>query len=337
MMRSILSVLTIGLTASGALTAQDAFGYTSTTAVPFSYTDISGTGAAVLTGADDSTATLALPFGFKFYGITYNSICASTNGLLSFGACVANDYVNLDLTGQVPIPDVPLIAPFWMDLTFAAQGGGSIYYQTLGAAPTRRFVIQWNNVFSLNASDAINFQLILAEGTNTLLFQYLNVQSGSSKVDRGAGATVGIRGAGAPANGYRLQFSNNVPILANNMAIQFMPPSAAVIPVDVSASISYTTSAFTFNRPAQTFNGTITLTNKSALPLARPLTAVLLNLTPGVTAVAPSGVTSEGPYYNLPGTVSLPPGGSITFAVSFKNTANDRINFTVKTYSGAAF
>jgi len=48
--------------------------------VAYSYLDISGTGTAVLANVDDGTATLTLPFGFKFYGTTYTSLCASSTG-----------------------------------------------------------------------------------------------------------------------------------------------------------------------------------------------------------------------------------------------------------------
>src|SRR5262245_10971893 len=78
--------------------AQDGFGYTATSSVPFSYLDISGTGASVLSNVDDGTTNLSLPFGFKFYGTTYTSLCASSNGLISFGGCPSDDVTTRDLT-----------------------------------------------------------------------------------------------------------------------------------------------------------------------------------------------------------------------------------------------
>src|SRR6185503_3081820 len=96
----------------------DTFGYTSSSSVAFSYVDIAATGTSVLANGDDASATISLPFSFRFYGIGYTSLCVSTNGLLSFGSCVANDFTNLDLTVQSPAGNQPLIAPFWSDLTF---------------------------------------------------------------------------------------------------------------------------------------------------------------------------------------------------------------------------
>ena len=204
---------------------QDSFGYTATSVVSFSYADISATGTAVLANTDDGAATLSLPFPFRFYGTNYTSVCVSTNGLMSFKACVANDFTNLDLTAQSPGGDPPLIAPFWMDLSFAAPGAGSVVYQTLGTAPNRRFVVQWNNALALNTPGAVNFQVVLAETTNNILFQYQNVQTGNTAVSMGASATAGIRDTHGNQNGRRLQWSYRAPVLANSEAILFISDS----------------------------------------------------------------------------------------------------------------
>jgi hypothetical protein len=315
--------------------AQDAFGYTATSAVTYSYIDITGTGTAVLANVDDGTATLNLPFGFKFYGTTYTSLCASSNGLISFGGCPTDDMTTRDLTAQPTPGNLPVIAPFWMDLTFAIPGAGALYYQTVGSVGARQFVMQWNNVRALNGSDPLNFQVLLKEGTNTMLFQYNKVDSGDPGVNQGAGATVGIAGANATTTKYRYQWSRNVPVIKDSTAIQFTPPAAAG-PVDVSGSVQLSTSAFVLNRATQTYNGTITITNSGTAALSRPLTIVLTGLTPGVTAVNPTGtLAGQGPYYLMPGSGSLAPGGTATVSVQFSNPSNLKIGFVVKTYSGS--
>src|SRR5215475_9841481 len=73
------------------LHASDSFGYTATSPVPFSYVNIAGTGTTILANEDDATATLTLPFGFRFYGVTYTTICVSTNGLITFSGCPSGD------------------------------------------------------------------------------------------------------------------------------------------------------------------------------------------------------------------------------------------------------
>lgn len=316
--------------------AADAFGYTATSSVPFSYLNVSATGASVLGGTDDATITLTLPFGFRFYGTTYSSLCVSSNGLITFGGCPTDDMTTRDLTAQPTPGNLPAIAPFWMDLTFAMPGAGAVSYQTLGTVGSRKFVLQWNNVHALNGPDALNFEAVLNEGTNTILFQYSKVDSGDAGVNLGAGATVGIAAANAVSSGYRYQWSRNTAVLADNEAILFTPPAAAA-PVDVSASVTVTTSAFVYNRLNLTYTGTITVTNTSASALARPLTVVLTSLTAGVTALNPTGtLAGQGPYYLLPGSgTTLGPGQSATLPVSFSNPSNAKINFVPKTYSGS--
>jgi hypothetical protein len=215
------------LMAAGTLGAQSSSGYKVTDAVAFSYQNIAGTGIAVLAGADDGTAVINTPFPFLFFGTSYTSLCVSTNGLIAFGSCVPNDFNNLDLTSQGPPGNQPLIAPFWTDLTFAAPGAGSVVYQTLGAAGSRQFVIQWNNAMALNAPGALNFQAILLEGSNDIVFQYQSVESSDPAVNKGAGATVGIRGMNGQSTGNRLQWSYRAPVLKNGQAIRFIADSVA--------------------------------------------------------------------------------------------------------------
>ena len=315
--------------------AQDAFGYTATSAVTYSYLQIAGTGTSVLSNTDDGTAVLTLPFGFKFYGTTYSTLCVSSNGLITFGGCPTDDMTTRDLTAQPTPGNLPVIAPFWMDLSFAVPGAGALSYQTLGSAGSRQFVLQWNNVHALNGPDALNFEVVLNEGTSTILFQYQKVDSGDAGVSLGAGATVGIAASNAPTNNYRLQWSRNTAVLHNAMGILFTPPGSAAA-VNVSGQVKVTTSAFVLNRLTQTYSGTITITNGGATALNRPLTILLTGLTAGVTAVGPTGtLPGQGPYYLVPGSGTLGPGQTATVPVQFSNPGNLKIGFVVKTYSGS--
>lgn len=332
----LLSALALGGALSQPSLAGDAFGYTASSTVMFSYLDVSSTGTAVLANTDDGTVNLTLPFGFRFYGTTYTSLCVSSNGLITFGGCPTDDMSTRDLTAQPTPGNLPVIAPFWMDLTFAIPGAGAVCYQTLGSTGSRKFVLQWNNVHALNGPDALNFETILSEGANTILFQYSKVDSGDATVNKGAGATVGIAAPNAISNGYFLQWSRNAAVLSDNEAILFTPPAAAG-PVDVSNSVTITTSAFVYSRLTQNYSGTITVTNSSANTLTIPLTIVLTNLTSGVTATNATGTLSgQGPYYVMPGSgTTLSPGQSATVSVLFSNPANAKISFVVKTYSGS--
>jgi hypothetical protein len=219
----------------------DAAGYVMSDAAVFSFADLSTAGgASVLSGADDATADLTLPFAFQFYGLDYTRVCVSSNGALYFittpTACSGfTDFANTDLTGTAGPNDLPAIFPFWTDLAF--QGGGSVVYQTLGAPGTRRFVIQWNKAYPLGSANPVTFEVVLSEGSNSVLLQYKTVDLGpGDAASKGGHATIGIRNHGSPANHQQLQWSYDVPVIADQTALLVGGDTTA--PVIVSATPS---------------------------------------------------------------------------------------------------
>jgi len=208
----------------------DAGGYTATDELVYSFVDISGSsgGSSLLAGTDDGTAVLTLPFLVRFYGQPYSLACVSTNGALylvtSAGECSGfeGDFANTDLTAA-PVPnDRPAILPLWSDLTFQVSGAGSVLYQTLGAAPNRRFVVQWNDAYPQGSANPVTFQVVLTEGTSAILFQYQTVDLGAGNpAHHGAQATIGIRKAGGMTTKQQLQWSYSVPVIHNHTALLF--------------------------------------------------------------------------------------------------------------------
>jgi len=221
-LRIIIVVLACSGAAWAAGVGPDAFGYYASNDVSFSFRNISASGTRVLANSDDDTATISIGFPFIFYGGQHTSLCVSSNGLITFGGCNP-DFANADLAAVKLSGNRPLIAVFWDDLTFAARGADAVYYQTLGVFPRRQLVVQWNNVFGINTTGGMTFQAVLSEGENTILLQYLDVDANAPKVNGGAGATVGIRDAGGQTTGRVLQWSVNVPVLRNSMAISITP------------------------------------------------------------------------------------------------------------------
>ena len=223
----IASLLTavVGATTKG----PDKGAYTGTDATTFSFVDISGGsgGIAVLSGTDDGTVPLALPFAFKFYGQTYPFVCVSSNGALYFAAADSDctgilDFANTDLSSVTPPGDRPAVLPLWSDLTFQVNGAGAVFYQTLGAAGSRRFVVQWNEAFPQGSPDPVTFQVILGEAGSTVLFQYKTVNLGAGNAaSNGAHATIGIRNTGALNTQQQIAWSFGAPVLADSTAILF--------------------------------------------------------------------------------------------------------------------
>jgi hypothetical protein len=217
----------------------DGGGYTGTDAAAYSFVDISGGsgGIGVLAGIDDGTVALALPFTFKFYGKSYALVCVSTNGALYFvaneAACTAiNDFANTDLTGVATPGDTAAALPLWSDLTFQTAGAGAVYYQAVGTAPNRRFIVQWNNAYPQGSPNPVTFQAILAESTGEVRFQYKTVTLGpGNAANNGAQATIGIRNAQALANQQLIAWSFGAPVVSNSLALVF---SGATLAGDVN-------------------------------------------------------------------------------------------------------
>jgi hypothetical protein len=238
---AIVLLVSAAVPVTAAVRGPDAAGYTATDATVFSFVDVSAGGASVLAGIDDGTAPLTLPFAFTFYGQSYTQMCVSSNGAIYFapsaGSCTGvTDFANIDLALTTP-NDWPAIFPYWTDLSFQAPGAGSVFYQTVGAAGSRRFVVQWNNAMPGASSSPVTFQAILSEGSNGILFQYKTVTLGAGNpASNGAQATVGIRNTGGGAANKLIQWSFSAPVLRDGTAILFGNQTADSTPPVVTAA-----------------------------------------------------------------------------------------------------
>jgi hypothetical protein len=226
----------------------DAYGYTAADAGPYAFEDISGTGTALLASSDDGTATAPVGFSFNFYGANYTTVGLSPNGLLTFGG-VNGQNVNVDLRNQVTTGDFPSVAVLWDDWV---ANPGAVFYQTLGAAGARRFIVQWHQHEHYNGSTAylVTFQVILYEATQCLKVQFADVDvDPASGWSWGGSATVGIRDTGGQVSGRVLQWSFNQQMIFNGQSILFSPwgtgkvavfgaPSADAFNTDVRSKIA---------------------------------------------------------------------------------------------------
>jgi len=216
----------------------DDFGYTFTDSntpegPTYDWIEISGTGTEVLPNSDDSwVEDIGLGFFFNYYGTDYSQLAISNNGLL-FSGGTTWEYVNEPITQSPSVHG--FIAPFWDDIiTYDSRGAGTIYYQTLGTAPNRMFVVEWyDNKHYWNSDSGVTFEAILYEGSNNILFQYKDVDFGNvysavsgdnPPYDNGGSATVGIEG---PAGDDGLQYSFNEQVIDPGLAILFKFPQFA--------------------------------------------------------------------------------------------------------------
>jgi hypothetical protein len=245
---ALVAILACATLSSASTTrGPDASGYAATDSAVYSFVDLSAGGSAtsVLSGTDDGSVPLTLPFPFRFYDQSYSMVCVSSNGVLYFiasaNACgsAPNDFANTDLTVAPPPNDPPALLPFWSDLSFAVPGAGAVIYQTLGAPGARRFVVQWNNAYPQGSQSPVTFEAVLFEAGNKVLFQYQNVELGAGDPNSQAGrATIGIHNSGGLQSGQQISWSYDARVLANSTVLQFSnQPTIVATTTSITSSL----------------------------------------------------------------------------------------------------
>jgi hypothetical protein len=176
------------------------------------YTDVCSSPGAVtvLPSTDDNYVMAPLPFAFRFWGTT---LIASTSVGVS-----SNGFINLTGTGSATtagtIPDAAagvngVIAANWIDIVTGTTG---VCYATLGAAPSRRWVVQWANARRYSSSSSpINMEIVLSETTNTIDLVYgpTMTSGGTVGVENQAGTQAVTYPSTSALAGARLRFTPN--------------------------------------------------------------------------------------------------------------------------------
>ncbi|HEX6791697.1 MAG TPA: choice-of-anchor D domain-containing protein, partial [Candidatus Krumholzibacteria bacterium] len=194
-------------------------------------------GTNVGVGSDGFVADIPLGFEFEYYGGKHSAIGASANGWLGFGDAAVG------YPAQVPFADDfdGVIAPMARDL-LAAQ---YVRYKTVGIAPHRQFVIEYNGIWNGDNTPIGTFEVILFETTNAIRFQYLSVgvaplgfgiESPDESTGLGNSAPGGLLDPALVQDGYAIEFSN-VPVWLR------VEPSAATVPPGGTAELTVTLDA----------------------------------------------------------------------------------------------
>ncbi|WP_257388627.1 lactonase family protein [Tahibacter caeni] len=212
------------------------------------FIDISATGTdiGIPPGdiANNELRPVVADFPVRFYGRSSTALCVSNDGVISYddAACTTPFPAtkpdpglsgNQDLPASFGLNLPTIIAPMWNDLD---DGPGRVYAQTLGAAPSRRLVVQWNELKSSIAADTpVTFQVVFTENSDVIRFEYRNTVFGND-ADNGNWATVGLQ---ADPAGLYTKYSYRQPALRSNSAIRWtFTPEAPSSAESAAASIS---------------------------------------------------------------------------------------------------
>ncbi len=136
-------------------------------------------------GTTDGGTYLAIPIGFTFsYNcVNYTTVSICNDGWIAFGSTLSSTYYPLS-TGSTN----NVVAALGADLQGLSTG--SLRSQTLGTAPNRTFVVEWQHYEKYSGTDDYSFQIVLTETANTVKIYYA-----AALFVAGNTFEVGIRGA----------------------------------------------------------------------------------------------------------------------------------------------
>ena len=115
----------------------------------------------------------------------------------------------------------------------------------------------------------------------------------------------------------------------------FTLPSAPVpATVDVTSSVSITSTGLSYSRLTKQFTGTLTITNTSGSALSSPLQLVLSGLSAGDTLANATGTGAAGPYITAVASGTLAAGASVQVTLRISGPQSPSPAFTPLVYSG---
>jgi len=152
---------------------------------------------------DKFSGAVPIGFSFCFYEGIYSELYISANGHITFNPAYASANCSFDTRQGMPYfsasyPDNSIFCPFSDGNTSV---GGTIQYKTTGAAPFRKFVVQYSNIpffGSACSGSPATFQCVLSESTNEIEFFITNKSTCNSDTSNYLNyATLGIQSTAA--------------------------------------------------------------------------------------------------------------------------------------------
>jgi hypothetical protein len=265
-------------------------GYVVDDTIAYDFQDISTTGT-VFTLPDDGVLSVPIGFSFEFFGTAYTSFFVSSNGFMSVA-----DQGSGCCTGQaLPDPTTPngVIAGWWEDLD-PAEAGSGLYYQTLGTAPNRVFIVQFSNVQHYPSGNAVTMQYKLFETSNDIEVHYQAAPSDGGTHSAGIenqDGTIGVqyfRGTTALPTPLAVRYSLAPVESASDTAsatVTVEAPDIDVSPLALSST----------QMPDTTAQRALSIGNTGTLPLnwnlvEEPVAEVRGSIPPGTAALSREGL-----------------------------------------------
>jgi hypothetical protein len=229
---------------------------------------------------------ISLPFPFSYFGVPQSSITVSTNGFITFG----NTTTNGCCEGQdLPASATPngVVALQWED--FIGAAGSSISYFSSGVAPSRKFVIRFNQYAHYNnVAPYLTGQIILNENQNTIELQVTNAATDGD----GNEETMGLENAAGSVGAFVPGRNGTTSWTAANEGWLFIPvppPSPASYTWSPATGLNTTTGSQVIATPSATTTYTVTALYGSTGCTSS--SQVTVNYGPLSVSITPSGST----------------------------------------------
>ena len=242
----VASTLVLFAPEASARTGSDSYGYTfkdsaESDGPTYSWIEIvpalGGDGTLLLSSSTDAGQSAKdIGFTFEYYEQEFTT----------WGNGGDNGYINLGMAGisylwtPYHIPYASLgnaIIPGWFDGGFcrASNPNAGVYYDTIGTAPNRQLVVQYQDqgawypsVYQCPgsaAANALTWQVILNEGSNTITMQYKDTQGGySSDNEYLTSGIQGKPGGSGDIVGLEYVYRRSPAAITDNTAVTFTPP-----------------------------------------------------------------------------------------------------------------
>jgi len=172
------------------------------------FTDVCGMNQFAKMGTLTSSTSEAItaPFPIHLYADTYSDLRVSTAGWLSFSQFISSSAARRRQgVATLPSAESPNAAIYAMWEDLGLRDDKSVCYGTVGAAPSRAFVVQWNNAFyneQTGPDGSLTFQVRFNEADDTIDLLYETVTPGAGRADRPANATIGVENEAAVSPGH---------------------------------------------------------------------------------------------------------------------------------------
>jgi hypothetical protein len=294
------------------------------TAIGANWVDISATGNTVALADDSVSGALPIGFTFNYGGLNYTQVVIGSNGWVFFGT--SNTEFNNVAVAASPVPNV--LMPYWGDLN-PASTATRVRYQTVGVAPSRKFVISYLAVPTYTATGANTFQIVLNENGSFLYnYQTTNTQGGGGGSE---GFTVGYNVSATDL----VQFSLNTASVPNNTTLTWtrIPPSLINLKTVTTISDPINNVTNPKNIPGAVVQYTINVNNASqgvvdstTVSITDPIPINTEMFTGGLSATTPFTFTDGAPVSGLTCTfVSL---ASAADCIEFSNNGGATWTYT---------